>query len=107
MPDRLLKICQASMAKDFGPIQVEYKCVFCAHYTRAYLHILPPKETSVASQLITLQNMSYFDAIDATCEKGSYGCVVRTICAEIHAGPNPEYPDWSREALEKAGVRLL
>ncbi len=109
VPEGLLKIRQASMAKDFRPIQVGCKCFCCANYTRAYLHILSPKETSVASQLITLHNMSYLTQLMLRARQaiidGGFEQFVQRFMLDLY--PNREYPEWSREALEKAGVRLL
>lgn len=108
VPSGLLKIRHASMATDFRPIQDDCRCYTCVNYSRAYLHLLSPKETSVGAQLITLHNMAYLVQLMRRAREaiidGRFHAFVNSFMRALY--PNREYPKWSRDALLTAGIEL-
>lgn len=109
VPHGLLKIRQAAMAKDFRPIMEGCKCFTCVKYSRAYLHMLSPKETGVVSQLITLHNIAYLTQLMLRARQaiidGVFEEFVQNFMLDLH--PDKKYPKWASDALQKAGVSLL
>lgn len=109
VPSGLLKMRQAAMAKDFRPIMEGCRCFTCTKYSRAYLHMLSPKETGVVAQLITLHNIAYLTQLMLRARQaiinGSFERFVQEFLIALH--PDKIYPKWAVDALEKAGVTLL
>lgn len=107
VPGGLLKIRSNSMATDYRPIQEGCECFTCDKYSRSYLHFL--KEGSVGAQLLTLHNVAYLTGLMGRAREaileGWFEAFVQQFMVDLY--PDRQYPDWSREALEEAGIRLL
>lgn len=109
VPSGLLKIRNASMATDWRPIQDDCECHTCANYSRAYLHLLSPKDSSIGAQLLTLHNIAYLTRLTNKARQaiidGRFEQFVQQFMLNLY--PNKEYPKWSYDALTFAGVKLL
>lgn len=109
VPSGLLKIRNASMATDKRAVQEDCECHTCKNYSRAYLHMLGPKEGSVGSQLLTLHNIAYLTRLMKRAREaiidGTFEAFVQQFMLALYR--NKAYPTWSRDALESAGVTLL
>lgn len=109
VPSGLLKIRHASMATDARPIQENCECHTCRNYSRAYLHLLGPKDSSVGAQLLTLHNIAYLTRLMARTRQaiidGVFESFVQNFMLDLY--PDKNYPTWSRDALTSAGVKLL
>lgn len=107
VPSGLLKLRNSKMATDLGPIDDTCGCYTCKHYTRAYLHILSPKDGSVGSQLITLHNIAYLTKLMRRARSaiidGSFPHFVQDFMIKRYSDKN--YPAWIRNATRKAGDR--
>lgn len=109
VPSGLLKIRHANMATDARPIQQDCECHTCRTYSRAYLHMLGPKEGSVGAQLLTLHNIGYLTKLMLKARKaiidGNFEQFVQNFMLNLY--PDKNYPNWSKTALTSAGIRLL
>lgn len=109
VPSGLLKIRNANMATDPNPIQKGCPCYTCTHYSRAYLHMLGPKDGSVCAQLLTLHNIAYLTNLMLKCRQsiidGRFEQFVQEFMLDLY--PDKKYPKWSSDALTSAGVTLL
>lgn len=109
VPSGLLKIRHASMATDARPIQEDCPCHTCRSYSRAYLHMLGPKEGSVGAQLLTLHNIAYLTQLMLKVRQaiidGAFEQFVQKFMLSLY--PDKNYPSWSKDALTSAGVNLL
>lgn len=109
VPSGLLKIRNASMATDARPIQSDCKCHTCCTYSRAYLHMLGPKDSSVGAQLLTLHNVAYLTTLMGRARQaiidGVFESFVQNFMLDLY--PDKNYPKWSKYALTTAGVTLL
>lgn len=108
VPSGLLKLRQSSMAKDFRPVDDTCSCYTCKNYTRAYLHILSPKDGSVGAQLLTLHNLAYLTKLMRRARSaiidGNFPWFVSDFMLKRY--PNRDYPVWIRNATSKAGINL-
>lgn len=109
VPSGLLKIRHANMATDPRPIQEDCDCHTCRTYSRAYLHMLGPKDGSVGAQLLTLHNIAYLTRLMAKARQaiidGKFEEFVQRFMLDLY--PDKKYPRWSSDALTSAGVTLL
>eukprot|EP00180_Rhodochaete_pulchella_P003865 Plantae.Rhodophyta-Rhodochaete_pulchella.ctg70403.p1 GENE.Plantae.Rhodophyta-Rhodochaete_pulchella.ctg70403~~Plantae.Rhodophyta-Rhodochaete_pulchella.ctg70403.p1 ORF type:complete len:162 (+),score=8.01 Plantae.Rhodophyta-Rhodochaete_pulchella.ctg70403:27-512(+) len=109
VPSGLLKLRHASMATDCRPIDDRCDCYVCKHYTRAYLHCLTPREGTVGAQLLTLHNVRYLVNLMQRARQaildGCFPEFVQKFMLDLY--PNKEYPQWSKDALNTAGIALL
>lgn len=109
VPSGLLKIRHAAMATDARPLQVGCECSTCHNYSRAYLHLLGPKDGSVGAQLLTVHNVTYLTQLMKRARQaiidGTFESFVQRFMLDLY--PQKKYPAWSRLALNKAGVKLL
>jgi queuine tRNA-ribosyltransferase catalytic subunit len=108
VPSGQLKIRWQIMSTDFRPIQDDCECYTCKHYTRAYLHALTPKDSTVGAQLLTLHNVAYLTQLMKRARTaiidGEFPNFVQDFMLALH--PSKEYPGWAKDALLKAGVEL-
>lgn len=109
VPSGLLKIRNATMATDSRPIQEDCSCHTCRNYSRAYLHLLSPKDGSVGAQLLTLHNIAYLTRLMGRARQaildGRFESFVQNFMLNLY--PDRRYPTWSKDALTSAGVKLL
>lgn len=104
----VLKLKGRAMAEDYRPIEEGCECWTCQKFSRSYLHFLL-KEGSVGGQLVTVHNVAYLTKLMARCREaileGRFTEFVREFMVKRY--PDRQYPQWSREALESAGIGLM
>lgn len=109
VPSGQLKIRWNAMATDYRPIQDDCECYTCRNYTRAYLHSLTGKESTVGSQLLTLHNIAYLTRLMKRARTaildGDFPVFVQNFMLDLH--PDKIYPKWAEDALTKAGIELF
>lgn len=109
VPEGLVKIRHEKMSGDCRPVQEGCGCYCCMNYTRSYLHFLGRSEGSVAAQLLTVHNVGYLTRLMGRAREaiveGRFEWFVQEFMLRLY--PDKVYPEWSRNALERGGVRLL
>lgn len=101
-------------AKEFSeqvePVEKCCPCSTCKHYTRAVLHVMFKETNPLASQLLTVHNISYMMRLMRTMRQAiiegpdSFEAYVRNFLKEQF--PADDIPLWVVDALHDAGIDL-
>ncbi|CAM6105480.1 unnamed protein product [Calypogeia fissa] len=107
VPEGILKLKHANMAKDYRPLDASCSCMVCKQYTRAYLHTLVTKE-ALGSQLVSYHNIAYMmklskDLHTSILENRFPEFVQNFLKLQFPVG---DVPVWVRDAMEVAGIDI-
>ncbi|KAH9549741.1 hypothetical protein CY35_10G035200 [Sphagnum magellanicum] len=107
VPEGLLKLKHAAMAKDYRPLDSSCSCMVCKRYTRAYLHTIVTKE-AMGCQLISYHNIAYMMQLSQNLHKsileGRFPEFVQTFLKKQF--PSGDVPEWVQSAMEVAGIDI-
>ena len=100
-----------SVSSESGPIEEGCPCLACTKYSRAQLSALFRAGSSVATQLVTLHNISYMMRLmrrmRASIMLGTFASFVDDFLRTMFfsgEGKEVEIPGWVKDALAEVGI---
>eukprot|EP01025_Chloroclados_australasicus_P003889 TRINITY_DN10928_c1_g1_i1.p1 TRINITY_DN10928_c1_g1~~TRINITY_DN10928_c1_g1_i1.p1 ORF type:complete len:421 (-),score=55.25 TRINITY_DN10928_c1_g1_i1:536-1798(-) len=105
----VLKLKNATYAKDFRPIDEDCTCMTCKHYTRALLHTVVGRNIAYASILVTYHNVAYMQRLTTRMQLALQEGTFDDFVANYIQTQFPEVedtPKWVVDACEAAGITL-
>jgi queuine tRNA-ribosyltransferase len=109
VPSGLLKLKAAQFEKDLSPLDDTCSCFVCKQYTRAQLRVILKRDGSIGPQLITYHNVTYMLNLMLRLRQSiideRFPEFVKDFMKTMF--PNENYPEWTIDALEEAGIQVL
>lgn len=104
----VLKLKNASFARDFRPIDDTCECMVCKQYSRSYIHHVVTRGVASAAILVTYHNVAYMQSLtrrirEAIKQQALPQFVQKYIA---HMFPKQDVPQWVVDALDVAGISL-
>jgi tRNA-guanine family transglycosylase len=107
VPTGTIHLKSSEFAKDYTPLDSTCNCMVCMKYTKAYLHTIVGKE-QLGAQLLTYHNIAYqMNLMKSLRDSLLHDNFVQFVLEFMKLQyPNNNYPKWTRDALEDAGINL-
>lgn len=110
VPSGSLRLKSKEFGQDLSPVQADCGCVCCSSYSRAVMHTAFKENNPLAAQLLTKHNIAYMMSLMRSMRKAimagdaEFEAFVRRFMMTQY--PNDTTPQWVRDALCVAGIRL-
>eukprot|EP00201_Polytomella_parva_P017196 CAMPEP_0175059630 /NCGR_PEP_ID=MMETSP0052_2-20121109/12539_1 /TAXON_ID=51329 ORGANISM="Polytomella parva, Strain SAG 63-3" /NCGR_SAMPLE_ID=MMETSP0052_2 /ASSEMBLY_ACC=CAM_ASM_000194 /LENGTH=396 /DNA_ID=CAMNT_0016325201 /DNA_START=80 /DNA_END=1267 /DNA_ORIENTATION=+ len=101
VPEGMLKLKHAALAKDFRPLDATCECATCRRHTRASLHHVVTRGLPSVATLVSLHNVAYMQRLAKDLREAikghSLGTFVRGFLKDMY--PKGDVPQWVRDAM--------
>jgi len=111
VPRGTLRLKAHEFGSSLAKVDDDCRCSCCQGYTRAALHALFRTNEALAAQLLTTHNVAYMMRLmremrDKIMQgEEAYHGFIRAFLA-VQFPPPEEVPDWVKDALKEAGVKI-